>query len=368
MDIRTDIIREIYSSVLEPVPWHTALSMLQRQIGANSFHCFTTFIPVDEGGVSITENMPLDVVAAYLKEVTTVDVWFHELLRRHPTLPTGLTYRSAALVQDSAVRRTRFHSDYLVPSDIGSNIGLLIGAGETVETPVTSLSMYTPIGKPPFGASAENELKLFAPHFTQAMRMRQRLGSQAHGFGLHAIEACATAVVMVSANRRVLAANQAAEALFRRRPGCQQLGRLTASTPAAVAALERALVTCASLRLEQPAPMVVRLLGQAGSGVVARLAPLPTSAPRGQRGALAFISEEGSPQIDLVRLATVAYGLTAAETYLVRALIAGKTPEDVSEERSVSLATVKTQLRSVFTKTGTRRQSDLLRVLFSIAR
>jgi DNA-binding CsgD family transcriptional regulator len=69
-----------------------------------------------------------------------------------------------------------------------------------------------------------------------------------------------------------------------------------------------------------------------------------------------------------VRLAALVYGLTAAETHLVRALIAGKTPEEVSEERSVSLATVKTQLRSVFSKTGTRRQSDLIRALFSIAR
>ena len=61
------------------------------------------------------------------------------------------------------------------------------------------------------------------------------------------------------------------------------------------------------------------------------------------------------------------YRLTGAEVALVKHLCSGASIEDFAERRLVRLATVKTQLQSVFGKTGTRRQSDLMRLAFSIA-
>lgn len=62
------------------------------------------------------------------------------------------------------------------------------------------------------------------------------------------------------------------------------------------------------------------------------------------------------------------YRLTPGEAALVKALANGTTIEAFAETRQVSLATVKTQLQSVFAKTNTRRQSDLMRLVYSIAR
>lgn len=55
------------------------------------------------------------------------------------------------------------------------------------------------------------------------------------------------------------------------------------------------------------------------------------------------------------------YGLTEAESRLVDRLCAGRSLQEAAEELEVSTNTVRTHLRAIFGKTGTSRQSDLLR-------
>lgn len=57
------------------------------------------------------------------------------------------------------------------------------------------------------------------------------------------------------------------------------------------------------------------------------------------------------------------YGLTPAEARLALGLLQRDTPADYAERHQLSLATVKTHLRNLFAKTGTRRQADLMRLL-----
>jgi DNA-binding CsgD family transcriptional regulator len=57
------------------------------------------------------------------------------------------------------------------------------------------------------------------------------------------------------------------------------------------------------------------------------------------------------------------FGLTAAEIRVVRALLQGHQPRDTAERLGVSLNTVRTQLASIFHKTGTAGQSELLLLL-----
>lgn len=60
------------------------------------------------------------------------------------------------------------------------------------------------------------------------------------------------------------------------------------------------------------------------------------------------------------------FDFTAAEARVARALIHGSTAEAYAEENGVSIATVRSQIRSVLTKTGMRRQSDLIRILGAV--
>jgi DNA-binding CsgD family transcriptional regulator len=57
------------------------------------------------------------------------------------------------------------------------------------------------------------------------------------------------------------------------------------------------------------------------------------------------------------------FDLTPAEARLVASLARGVSPERAAEELGVTVATVRKQLRRIFAKTGTTRQSELTRLL-----
>ena len=61
------------------------------------------------------------------------------------------------------------------------------------------------------------------------------------------------------------------------------------------------------------------------------------------------------------------FGLTKAEARLACELACGDTIEDIAEEHGVSISTARVQLKSIFAKTGTNRQAELVAVLTRLA-
>jgi DNA-binding CsgD family transcriptional regulator len=57
------------------------------------------------------------------------------------------------------------------------------------------------------------------------------------------------------------------------------------------------------------------------------------------------------------------FGLTKAEARLAVRLVCGETIEDIAEEHNITVSTARVQLKSVFAKTGTSRQAELVALL-----
>ena len=57
------------------------------------------------------------------------------------------------------------------------------------------------------------------------------------------------------------------------------------------------------------------------------------------------------------------FDFTAAETAVAGGLLSGKSVNEIAEDRQASVHTVRAQLKAVMSKTGTSRQSDLVRLL-----
>lgn len=60
------------------------------------------------------------------------------------------------------------------------------------------------------------------------------------------------------------------------------------------------------------------------------------------------------------------FALTGAEIEVMKLLAEGKSPSQIAELRTASLATVRTQIRSLYDKTGTRNQSEFLRMVLGL--
>lgn len=276
-DQQATIIRDVYAAALDERPWRDALEGIAALLGATSVFLFTPFVDDSEGGFSAFHGLPEDEAKKFLREVATVDVWYHALIRRHGTLHTGLQWQSDALIAEPALRQTRFFVDHLRPCGITRCLGVIVGDGTVPGMPLAPLCVYRPPGSEPFSASDERELAALWPHVSQAIQVRQRLRAAACDHAALVLEKAPTAIVVLARDRRILLANPAAEAMFAEPalPAFTRCGRLVADEPARLTALEQALAACASCRFDAPVSLSVRLAGAPGSGVVARVVPPP---------------------------------------------------------------------------------------------
>ncbi len=368
-ETEAELVRDIYSAAVGEQPWQTVVAATAKQFDASAAIMFTTFVPVDQGGVSAFVGLDTQLVKKYLAEVAVVDVWYHAMLRRYGQPKTGLTVVTDELVPLPELRRSRQFADYLNPMKIGRGLFTMVGDGLLTATPFMPLTLHRPLSGEPYSEADRARMSRLQPHLTNAMAVRNRLAGATTQHPTLAFERVASAVVVLARDRRVLLANPAAETLFLQCGNTLvKFGRLCAANAAQTALLERALRGCSSHRLDKDVALSVRLAGEPGSGVVARIAPCPASAPKASMAAaIVFLSQEKRSALDLPGVMATLYKLSPAEVQLVVALAEGLTPEAFAESRSVSLSTVRTQMRSVFAKTGSRSQADLMRLVYSVA-
>lgn len=79
---------------------------------------------------------------------------------------------------------------------------------------------------------------------------------------------------------------------------------------------------------------------------------------------LTFYHPDFAPPVD-TQLLTTALGLTPAESHISLLLLEGLSPKQIAAENKVSIDTVKKQMKSIFEKTDTHKQSDLVKLLLN---
>ena len=84
-------------------------------------------------------------------------------------------------------------------------------------------------------------------------------------------------------------------------------------------------------------------------------------------GAIGFIHDPDKTLYLNAALLAQVFGISPAETRLAQALLSGDTLNRVSQELSISENTAKSQLASIFAKTETHRQSELIALLTAMA-
>ena len=92
--------------------------------------------------------------------------------------------------------------------------------------------------------------------------------------------------------------------------------------------------------------------------------PLPPSEarPESEPLALLVIARPQHDEKHIVQRVRTLYGLTRAEARVMAALAVGTVVEEIAAKYGVRPSTVRAQVRSIFDKTGVKRQSDLVRL------
>ena len=141
-------------------------------------------------------------------------------------------------------------------------------------------------------------------------------------------------------------------------PGCNPiLQRLITAMLAADPQFEVAPGTVA-LHREHKHPLVLRVAPVVG--------PVHT-AFSGAKGVITLIDPDDCLELpqDLLQ---AAYGLTPAEARVAQRVACGENPEEIADRHQVSPGTVRMQLKSIFQKTNTKRQAQLVSLLARLGR
>jgi len=171
-------------------------------------------------------------------------------------------------------------------------------------------------------------------------------------------------ILVVDQEGRIAFANRAADKLLQDhigRPDCSRADlvrgaeSLHRKLSSAIARSERDKGSHVSVLTASDEPLIVLRVTFAGGG--------PTAAT-GSVAVLFISNPNAEPDVDLRAIARL-YGLTRAETRLLRALLRGRRVSECAVEAGITLNTAKGYLKQLFSKTRTRSQSDLVRTILA---
>jgi DNA-binding CsgD family transcriptional regulator/PAS domain-containing protein len=215
--------------------------------------------------------------------------------------------------------------------------------------------------------------KLLLPHLRRAMTISKMLDLRTiEGVRMaQTLDALRCAVLLTDERGTILHANRAAEQMLQNGgPIHSAKGILQAKLSSTTSELHAALAiatrdepgtsrTGAAIRLTGPAmpPVFAHVLPLTGSDVRTRLEPAAVAA--------VFIGAPLDEQ-DGAAMAAAAFGLTPAETRVLKNLLAGRTLAETAAELGVTRSTANAHLDHIFVKTGVTRQADLIRLAIEL--
>jgi len=349
-----DVIGRIYDAAAEPALWNEVVTRLVRKTGARSGIFYDHNNQTKQSRILGGEGFDPYYLQRYEEYYGALDPWHKSGL----VWPVGSVQQTPSLLSDQELRRTEFYQDHLRPQKVFYAMG---GPVERNDRHMAVFGIQGSYENGSFSAEAQAFVTALAPHFRRAYRMQETLGAiRREGMELEAVlHLLPQPVLVVDRDARLVFANAAGAQLLRDRNVLKLVsGHLLPVHRDDAAAFASAL---SPLPLaETRASLVLRQTG-AARPVVLRVMPLRRGNRAEWSGRIALLAEVPPPVHGLDRLAA-AFRLSPAEARLWAALARGRRLIDIADEVGVSVHTARVQLRSLFAKTGTHRQADLLRL------
>jgi len=224
-----------------------------------------------------------------------------------------------------------------------------------------------------FSESDKALCTLLIPHFRRAISTFLQLNSSASLGSLYsrAIGRLSIATITIDEHGRVLDKNLFASHILDADDGLKIVaGKLTAQYNTDNRELKRLIKTAfthASEKQTMPEAMsITRPSGEIALGVVIEVIPsLGWAEGKGQNKAVVYIRDAIGKSTTSIEISKKLFGLTPAETALSLQLTNGLSLEEAAEALNIRRNTARAHLRSIFSKTGVRRQTELVRLFLN---
>jgi DNA-binding CsgD family transcriptional regulator len=363
------LIGQIYDCALAPERWNDTIGHIARAIGSQM------------GIVALHDYRENKSIRTFSCGIPARTTWKYELhyAQRNPIATICMTGRPEG---DVHTPRTLFDNpDQWFRSAMYRELIRSTGARDVIglyalhsEERGVWLGAFRRRRDPDFGLEEQRILRLLAPHIVRIMRFADLLEMRAITAErlVGALDALSTGAWLVDRNCRVLHANTAGEALLRRQGGPLRVleGRLTASSLADAQRLAHAIrqaVTGDLLGeatqdgfLQDAIPLGVGALGEA---LIATVVPLRNGAP--SASAVVFVQGPAAAPVTRRQPFGALHGLTPAEIRCLNEIVLSRNVPEAATALGVAPTTLRSQLSSIFEKTGTTSQTELTRFVAS---
>ncbi len=366
------LIDFIYAAALDADLWPTVLAKLADATGAPQTIIATMDRRTDTFA-SISRRAYPDLEASYK------DYWaFRNPLWDNATaLPAGEVFSLDTLMPRQDFVKTPVFNEWWKTADYGLE---MLGANLLVDDKVSSLiCVVNARGNDPPAGEQARIFEATVRHIVRAARIHRQLWTLdlMHGAAPERLESLRHGAILVDVAANVLFANAPARAVLEKGDGLILKGGCLKSTDGADT-LQRLIASCARgvgpLRGPLGGEFDVRR-GPTRLCLRVTVTPLRFKDPAtgipwlGLRPPAAIVTvvdpETGRRQ--LAQNLHKCFGLTGAETGLAAEILKGDGRAAAARRRGISVTTARAQLSSIFEKTGTHRQAELVHLLLELA-
>jgi DNA-binding CsgD family transcriptional regulator len=365
-DVLEPLIDLLYEAAFDAEKWPPFLTALAQALEGTLPTLFLHDTRAHSGTLAINVGYDAGVVRAYKDHFAERNLWLRS--GTHLLTP-GSVRTSHMMCSRQAFLSSEWYADYCRPLDISQGIGVTIYRNSAV---TSNIAVFAGKGRAEYARDDIALLKALMPHMQRAMRVHMHMAEsdlRQREFA-DAIEHMTVGVILVTASARVLFMNRAAHSIVSRRDallvdvtGLRALrSRETATLRAFIAAAadttaHRGTHSGGVFRLARPR-------GQSALEIVVSPVSTGESWCFGERAVAAVYVTDPSqlPQRPEAVIA-VLYGLTPAEAKVTALIVRGNSGRQAADKLKVSYNTLKTHLKRIFAKTGTKSQGALIRLI-----
>lgn len=366
-----DLVRLIYDCAIDPARWPIAMEAIRTELDCHNATLDLILLPSGKALSNVQCNIP-PRYAALLEGAgpDVIEQWGGEEVAR--TLPLD---RPAVLsrVNPAFDRETTTNGYFLAFAKPQQLIDVLaIGLARDAHA-IGAVSFGRHVDAGPIGAREIAVAELLLPHLQRAATINRLLdmATAAQATFATTLDALASPILMLDAERRPVYANPAAERLLARGLVLRLAdGIVEAATPEASSALVTAIKRAArDERIIDRRGLGIPISGIDGSRGALHIFPLIGDGRTPRRGVVAAVlaAEVHAPFNAPAEMAAALFDLTAAERRVFELLVTGHTPATAATTLGIVQSTVKTHLARLYDKMGVHRQSDLVRIAVSLA-
>ncbi len=343
-----------YDAIAVPQQWTGALDNLAHSLGADA-----------------CQVMPHVISQRPFGRVRSTGAWrIHELWNRNLDWATAVYeprgeqfvqqgFRSllqSQLFSDDEIDHSRFHQEIARPAGcLHWACGIFHVEGKVWCMPFHRSSA-------PFDATVLDPIAEVAGRMAHVVSLAEKISRAGAENEVVTMESAGCAALLIDQHGRVNRINRLAESLFCNEFGIRN-GRLWTASSSSLERLNHFMAEiehAKSILGPLPAPVIIARRNM--PWLLIEAMPVTSASNDIFAGcrAILVVSDLSRPTLTDAALLSIVFGLTGAEARLAVAICEGNTLNSAAARFGVSHLTLRSQLKTIFAKTGSRRQAELV--------